>query len=588
MMADNPDAPIFDHRYRFETVSDDWDNGRSGFTRLVYDLKLKRLGVMKRAETISKPAVAGLMNEVEVLKRLKGSGVPEVYETGAAIYGSSLYFYIVLEYVEGLRVEKNLDSLNKAERAEILTQLFERLSKAHQMGIVNGDVDLKHLFWRSDKKQLVVIDWGNARLGVDPEKKTEFAYDMARSAEIIFSLMTGRGHPSATGSIALPSDSSLIPEMVPIPAEFRQLCKWAPRTHAEGLRAPYRASELFDISYKWSDAIHDGHPYQLPRPQSKWPRVAGAIFLLAVAGIAFTVFGLPSLKAPVPTDSPTSAPTELTSLRLTSPIISAQTLLDSPTPTATAAPATRTAIASATATPAISPSPGTFTAPILLLDNKYAIDPNKTCWQNTTNIPAGLTGLEGFSRRATDHYWRFGVGKNRTTKEYVQTDFDQPCLNASAVKGIGMDLSVLRLEAKREFGFFLEDSNGDRREYTIVVDNINNTHRTYLRVRDKNQTTDYEQLIADLTVDRSSYLHPFYQFSLEIFFEINNHGLDMIYLREGALQIPVVNVEALEPRNMKLIDQAALPTLSHIQKIGLIGYGGETQVALWPLVFYGQ
>lgn len=151
-----------------------------------------------------------------------------------------------------------------------------------------------------------------------------------------------------------------------------------------------------------------------------------------------------------------------------------------------------------------------------------------------------------------------------------------------------MDLSVLRLEAKREFGFFLEDSNGDRREYTIVVDNINNTHRTYLRVRDKNQTTDYEQLIADLTVDRSSYLHPFYQFSLEIFLEINNHGLDMIYLRDGALQVPVVNVEALEPLNMKLIDQAALPTLSHIQKIGLIGYGGETQVALWPLVFYGQ
>jgi hypothetical protein len=80
--------------------------------------------------------------------------------------------------------------LSIVERAEIITQLFGLLSQTHQKGIVNGDVDLKHLFWRIGKKQLVVIDWGSARLGVDPKKKSEFAYDLARAAEIIYSLVT--------------------------------------------------------------------------------------------------------------------------------------------------------------------------------------------------------------------------------------------------------------------------------------------------------------------------------------------------------------------------------------------------------------
>ncbi len=190
-------SPIFADRYRFQPVSADWDVGRSGFTHLVFDMKKERLGVIKRAELKSLNAVEGLKNEVAALLDLKGQGVPEVYDTGEAEYGSKAYFYMVIEYIEGMRVEKNLDSLPAVERAEILTQFFDLLAKTHKMGIVNGDVDLKHLFWRRDKKQLIVIDWGNAKLDVDPKKKTEFAYDLARSAEIVYSLVTRKGHPAA-------------------------------------------------------------------------------------------------------------------------------------------------------------------------------------------------------------------------------------------------------------------------------------------------------------------------------------------------------------------------------------------------------
>ena len=77
------------------------------------------------------------------------------------------------------------------------------------MGIVNGDIDLKHLFWRRDSEQLVVIDWGNARLDVDPAKKSKFAYlNLTRSAEVIYSLVTLQGHAPATKSLALPESLS--------------------------------------------------------------------------------------------------------------------------------------------------------------------------------------------------------------------------------------------------------------------------------------------------------------------------------------------------------------------------------------------
>ncbi|HZJ24217.1 MAG TPA: hypothetical protein VFD54_12955, partial [Anaerolineales bacterium] len=103
-MAEDSGSPVFADRYRFERVSDDWDQGRSGFTHLVYDLKLRRFGVIKRAEAISKQAIDGLKNEVEALRMLKGLGVAEVYDTGHATYGSKNYFYIVIEYIDGIRV----------------------------------------------------------------------------------------------------------------------------------------------------------------------------------------------------------------------------------------------------------------------------------------------------------------------------------------------------------------------------------------------------------------------------------------------------------------------------------------------------
>ncbi|HLO27500.1 MAG TPA: hypothetical protein VK249_00100 [Anaerolineales bacterium] len=577
-MAENSaGSPLFAGRYRLQPVSDQWDRGRSGYTQLVIDTQIARLGVLKWAEIKSEQAVKGLKNEVRALFALKGLGVPKIYGIGEAEYDSKKYFYLVIEYIEEAHVQKNLDILPARERIEILTQLFGLLAKAHQKGIVNGDIALKHLIWRTskDKKQLVVIDWGDARLGVESKKKTEFAWDLARSAEIIYALVTRKGRPPETGFIILPDDSKLVPGLAPLPVQFRNLCKWAPRTPMEGERAPYTAPELFGISKKWSLTIHI----------KKWAKRIAAVVVIPLAALFFFLL-FPRLSARF------STPPAISTLPAATLSLSAAT--DTPvlirTPSATliaaetlALPSEIPATQAATLAPAISPSPAAYTEPILVFDKSTSLD---TCWANETNLTSGLGPLDGFSRRK-DGYWRFGIEKDRTTEDMIQTDF-KPCFNDKTVSAIAMDTSILRLEPKQEFGFFVESANNTRREYTLWLENVHNVDRMYLKVRDNAAAADYEQSIpTHLRADRSSYLHPYYQFSLQIFLEINNQGLDIIYLREGALQVPA-NVKEIDPSKMKRIDEAVLPTLGDIKKVGIIGYGGETQIALWPLAFFGK
>ena len=581
-MAYNPDAPVFADRYRFQQVGDDWDRGRSGFTHLVFDIKKERLGVIKRAEIKSQQAVEGLKNEVAALLDLKRQGVPEIYDTGEAEYGSKNYFYMVIEYIDGIRVERNLGSLSVAERKEILTQFFGLLAKAHQMRIANGDVDLKHLFWRRDKKQLVVIDWGNAKLDVDPKKKTEFTYDLARSAEIIYSLTTRKGHPPATGSVASPNNSALIPGLAPLPIEFRNLCKWAPRTPSDGI-ARHSASELFSASKQW----------KTPRPSLVIPILFG--FLVVTLLIFFTFFdGFKMIQELLIT--PTLTSTEI--LSSASPNTPVVTQTPSPTgnPTETAtSPAELTSTPSTTLIPAVSPSPGAYTNSISVFDKNSSPD---NCWVNETNLSLELKPSEGFTRRG-DGNWRFGIEKSRTTDEFVQTDFSG-CLDGKQVGAIALSVWVPRLELQRdspdnpgtiepgkEFGFFIEDANGKRREYTIWIDKEKSMH---LRVREGNEITPDEVVLIvneeNLKI-KGSFPRLYSEFPIQIFFEINNEGLDIIYLRQGPVQ-KAITAEEMNPNQMTRIDGAVRLTLGNIQRIGLIGYGGETQTVIWPLVFFGE
>ena len=596
-MAENSGAPLFANRYRFEPVSEDWDRRHDRLIQLAFDLQTERLGIIKRAETTSEHAARQLRDEMQALQLLKGLGVPEVYESGEAQDDSRNYFYFVLEYADGVQVEKNLDSLTAPERVEILTQFFGLLSKAHQMGIVNGDVDLKHLLWRGDKKQLIVVDWGNARLGVDPQQKTEFVDDLARAAGIIFSLVTRHDYPMPMRSFALPDESGLLPELPKVPIEFRNICLWAPRSPAEG--APYHtASELFEASMRWGETVHGNQPHrtshQLPG-RTRWalPIISG-IGITALL-LIFTFFGGLGMLQSMTANS-TLAPTGAGQLITTDLPIVNTALPPTDLPTATSIQPTES-ISTPTniLVPAISPAPGTYTEPILIFDKS---SPSNNCWADETNLQTNLWTSEGFTRRIDGH-WRFGIEKGRTTEQFVQSDFSQ-CLGTGPVGAIALNAWIVQLEIEREspenpeilepgreFGFFIEDNKGERREYTIWVDR---DEATYLRIRE-NRTITYNESVSIVNEDNLNIeeIYPrFYAaFPLQLFFEINNNGLDIIYLKQGPLLEAVV-AEDMNPSQMVRIDEAVRSTLGDIQKIGLVGYGGETQTVIWPLVFFGE
>jgi serine/threonine protein kinase len=598
-MAENLNSPVFADRYRFQTVGADWDRGRSGFTHLVFDIKKERLGVIKRAEIKSQKAVEGLKNEVAALLDLKGSDVPEVYDTGETEYGSKDYFYMVVEYIEGMRVEKNLDLLTAPERAEILTQFFGILARSHQMGIVNGDVDLKHLFWHKDKKQLVVIDWGNAKLGIDPKNKTEFAYDLARSAEIIYSLVTRKGHPSATGSIALPNDSSLIPGLAPLPTEFRDLCKWAPRTPNAGANSPHTAQELFDVSNTWQKAVKGAKPFQ-PKRRSNWGLlllfgiiIIGAIFLgispiSPLHSLIYPNTPIPPTEVsntPIPITD-TASPTETPSATLTSTEV--PTVTQSPTPSPTF-----------TSTVAITPTARSYvdSTPVMVFEENTS---STDCWTYDTNLPNGVSEefKEGFNQRNSDKNWGFKIIQERTIDQFIRTDFN-PCLAEKQVNAVAMDVWVEKLELQRipfgspekiepgkEFGIFVENEKGDRREYTIWMDIQKSMH---LRVRDNNNILldNILPFKKDLLKIEQNTQFPYSKFPIQFFLEINNNNLDIIYWKEGSQFLPL-GIKELDPKNMNITDWAVLPTLGTIKKTGLIGYGGNIQTVIWLLAFFGK
>jgi serine/threonine protein kinase len=601
-MTDPISAPVFAGRYRFQPVGEDWDTGRSGFTHLIYDLQEKHLGVIKRAEISSKQAVKGLENEVAALRALKGLGVPEVYDTGQASYGSQKYFYVVIEYIDGMRVERNLASLSVTERVDILTQVFGLLAVAHRKGIVNGDVDLKHLFWLRDKRQLIVIDWGNAKVGVGPNKSTEFSYDMARAAEIIFSLITLQGQPLARGSIALPDASALIPGLTPVPVEFRNLCEWAPRA-PHGGQAPYTGAELFEVSKRWLTAIKSLKPHKASDQRWKLLKLIGMIMFILILAAFFVnrIFfnhvttstpALPSMEILSP-EPPVFDKTP--SLTIPASVIPSVTENPMETPASTST--------------MIFSSP-TLPSPTLIFNRELTFTTAlKNCWKNETNLPRNLKKNEGFYRTSNED-WGFYIGgqledyliqddlESRSIENYIQADFST-CIGGQPIRAMALNIFVTRIEPEREnpayakpgaydpareFGFYLEDQSGNKREYTFWVDKDDKLH---LRVRENNVITDDDVVpIISLVNFRHGGIFPriYNQFPIQTFLEIDNQGFDIVYLRESPFE--AVQAIEIQPNQMTRIDYAVRETLGNLQKIGLLGRGGETRVLIWPLIFY--
>lgn len=584
-MAENSaSSPVFAGRYRFEPVPDDWDTGRTGFTHPAFDSQEKRQVVIKRADVTSPQARQhehSLQYEAKALQELKGLGVPDLYEVSQADYGYQHFTYLVMEYIEGIRIEREVPSFSSKERARILFELFRLLAKAHKRGISNGDVDLKHLFWSREKQKLVVIDWGNSN--VNPyQRNHQIAFDLARSAEIICALVTRDGDIPVTGSLALPEKTNLFPGLTPIPEEFYKLCDWAPRNPSEDMRSPFTALELYIAAKKWISQVDPKYPANdgeldaliIHRPKEQLPFQgqlalfgAGVLVLIIVAAIIlFSYFQNNSN----PTETAAPSPFIVTTNVNTPFVTTTPVLIDTKvfTPTLSTAP-------TATQTLLKTPSPGSYSQ-IITFDNKLPFDSSSTpCW--TTNPSYNSMGVRD------DKYWTFQVDKKYSSSDLIETDFSK-CFTGKQIAAIGLNFQAQRIGINSEFGVFVEDDSNHRREYTFWTDSNDDT--TYLRIKETGKDDIKIPLITIQPNLEGQFPSKYYQYSVKLFLELDNQGSDIIYL-SPASEFQPLNADEVNPDPVFKINGAVLPTLKNVQKIGLIGRGKDIQIILWPLIFFG-
>jgi len=241
---------------RYETTPSTIDIGRSGLPGLARDTITGNVVFTKKADIFSlqyQQQRHDLLNEAKSLQVLAGARVPMllnicVDKDVANKSDSKESLCLIIEHTGDAKcVLENYEDLSLFTRIDIITQLFECLSFAHENRIVNGDVDLKHLFWKSEVAQLLVIDWANSLHEInDPVK---YALDIARAAEVTYTLLTLQPFPSDSKT-PLTSNYPL-----DTPDEFRDLCNWAPRLGIPVEKTHWATSDLLKVAKQWKTNI---------------------------------------------------------------------------------------------------------------------------------------------------------------------------------------------------------------------------------------------------------------------------------------------------------------------------------------------
>lgn len=112
----------------------------------------------------------------------------------------------------------------------------------------------------------------------------------------------------------------------------------------------------------------------------------------------------------------------------------------------------------------------------------------------------------------------------------------------------------------------------------------------HVRMRENSNIT-HDEIVSVVNNEnlkfKEVYPRLYAEFPIQIFFEVNNNGLDILYLQDGPFQLPA-EANDMNPSQMVRMDSVTQPTFGAVSRFGLIGYGGETQTVIWPLVFFGN
>lgn len=160
--------------------------GGAGIVYLAYDLSLQKYVVVKRLKgTLS---TSSIRNEVDILKRLHHSNLPQVYDFLELNDG----IFTVIDYVEGTGLEKVMAGQLVVSQEDVLhwfRQLTDVLVYLHSQNpaIIHGDIKPENIIITPDNNA-VLIDF-NVSLSENPEKILGFSYDYASPEQLSFAQM---------------------------------------------------------------------------------------------------------------------------------------------------------------------------------------------------------------------------------------------------------------------------------------------------------------------------------------------------------------------------------------------------------------
>jgi tetratricopeptide (TPR) repeat protein len=105
-------------------------------------------------------------SEADALARLDHPGIARVYQAGVADVGRSQRPYLVMELVEGERLDRWLGSrgLTVRELLELMIEICDAVQHAHARGVIHRDLKPSNILVRTADGKPKVIDFGVARI----------------------------------------------------------------------------------------------------------------------------------------------------------------------------------------------------------------------------------------------------------------------------------------------------------------------------------------------------------------------------------------------------------------------------------------
>lgn len=191
---------------RYEAIEQIGQGGMATVFR-VRDTVLDRVCAMKvlRLPDDSSGVAPRLRLESRILADLEHPGIVPVHDAGELPDGRPFY---VMKFVRGRRLDDVVhDGVDLAERLRIFERVCEAVAFAHSRGVIHRDLKPENVM-TGEYGEVLVLDWGVARVLVDRENKDASVHAAADSTEDADRPVTRHGTVLGTPGYMAPEQAS--------------------------------------------------------------------------------------------------------------------------------------------------------------------------------------------------------------------------------------------------------------------------------------------------------------------------------------------------------------------------------------------